>query len=63
MSSDFALAENSSTFQDGQTQHFTRLAFDLNLKRAAANLTVGGELLRGDGGINHELEGLAAERA
>jgi hypothetical protein len=42
---------------------FARLALGEHLKRAAADLAIGGKLLGGDAGIDRKFEGLPAERA
>jgi hypothetical protein len=46
-----------------QAQNFTRFAFSDYFKRTAANLAVRGETVEWNCGINHQFEGLAAERA
>jgi len=52
-----------STRLDFKAQDFARLALGEDFKRAAADFAVGGELLRGDGGVNGERESLSAEGA
>jgi hypothetical protein len=46
-----------------QAQDFSWFAFDDDLKRAAADLAIRCETLRGDAGVNGQVKGLAAERA
>jgi hypothetical protein len=46
-----------------QAQDFSRFAFDDNLERAAADLAIRCEALRGDAGVNGQVKGLAAEGA
>jgi hypothetical protein len=46
-----------------QAQNFARLALGQDLKRAAANLAIRGERLRGDAGVNEQFKILATERA
>jgi len=46
-----------------QAQNFAGFTFGEDLEGAAANLAIRREALLGDGGVNGQLEGLAAERA
>jgi hypothetical protein len=48
---------------DIQAQNFAGLAFGDDFERAAADFAVGGEALGGNSGVDHDAEGLAAERA
>jgi hypothetical protein len=49
--------------QNFEAENFARLAFDDDFKGAAANFAIGGEALAGLGGVDGQVEGLAAEGA